>query len=66
MGLEFRMTIDEHARDVFGDGKFIGSIQWHPDRPPRVVWHTDKLFSITLHDLQKIVEKLDALKGLRR
>lgn len=60
MGLEFRMTMDQHARDVFRDGTFICSIQWYPERSPRIVWRINILSSITLCELKEIVKELSS------
>lgn len=58
--LEFLGTMNQHAKSVLRDGIHICSIQWHPERPPRVVWHVDILFSITLCELKEIVEELNS------
>ncbi len=61
--LEFRMTVDEHAKDVYLDGKFIASIQWHSRGRPKIVWHVDILLVMSLENVQRIVHELEVCSG---
>ena len=70
--LDFRRTMDPHALDVvrvlcgdrrrsFHDAPVCGSIQWHKDRPPRlVVRDTDQY---TLDEMKQLVAKLEEMSN---
>ncbi len=57
--VEFRLSMDNNALDVWIDGKNVGSIQRHQERAPRfVTWGSVASTSIPLDDLEQICEKL--------
>lgn len=57
MNLTFRQTADPRGLDVLRGDKRVASLQWHPDRAPRLVvegaWE-----SFTLAELTAITERL--------
>ena len=60
--LEFRQTMDSHARAVYRVGRIkeeLGSIQWHPDREKRFVICADILGQLTLSEMKEIVAQLE-------
>ncbi len=64
--LEFRQTMDQHARDVVWTGDEFGprgqryaSIQWHPHSAPRVVFYVDIMLSVDLSELKQIIARLE-------
>lgn len=34
--IKFERSMDEHSLDIMRNGKFVGFLQWHVDREPRV------------------------------
>ncbi len=54
--IQFKQTMDEHSRDILRDGVFIGFLQWHPTREPRV----ELMFThhLTANEMQKCLDKL--------
>ncbi len=61
--VEFRLTADNNALDVWLYGKHIGAIQRHPGRNPRFVTRGSMVSipleaSIPLDELEQICKKL--------
>ena len=60
MSIEFRMTMDCHAREIVRDGQLVGSVQWHTCRDPRIVMLPD--FHLTLNEAMACVKELDRVR----
>lgn len=57
MNLTFRQTADPRSLDVLRGPKCVASLQWHSDRPPRLVVQ-EALESFTLAELVTMTERL--------
>jgi hypothetical protein len=63
---EFRPTMDPHALNVERNGVRIGSLQWHPDKSPRIVFDVDSpLLVVPINLLEDIVEKSHEIKKIK-
>jgi len=58
--IEFRNTMDQHAKDVYRNGNRIASIQWHQSISKRVVWCANGLLEVSIEDLREIISELDS------
>lgn len=67
--VELRRTMDPHSRDIYfrrntnDSWARIGMAQWHPDRPPRILWRheIESTVSVPLTDVQEIASQLESL-----
>lgn len=55
--IEFTQTMDEHSLDIRKKGKYVGSLLWHPERPPQIEIAHD-FHHIELKDLETITARL--------
>jgi hypothetical protein len=61
---EFRHDMDPYALDIERNGVRIGSLQWHPESPRRVVLDTGEspLLALPVNLLEDIVKKSQEIK----
>lgn len=59
--MQFRQTMDSHSREIIKEGKFIGFLQWHSDRPPHVVLHHD-FTSLSLTEMQECIDEYERIR----
>lgn len=57
--MNMRETADPKALDLCRNSKHVGSLQWHPEREPRVVL-TEPLGQLTLTEMKELVKELEA------
>ena len=61
--LRFIHTMDQHSREIVRDGKVIGYLQWHPERPPGLYIHNAEGFtSFSITDMKAIIAEYEAIQ----
>ena len=62
--IKLKQTMDSRSLDIERDGKRIGSLQWHPERTPRIVLN-DSLEHISLTDALHCINQYQKLTNSR-
>lgn len=57
--LSFHQGMDPYSLDVRRDGNVIAMIQWHKDRPPRIVQYGAHFFHLDLNEMKDVAAKLE-------
>jgi hypothetical protein len=59
-------TMDDHSLEIKRDGKFIGHVLWHKERPPLISLHTDvPIVNLTFAEIETIKDNYEAARKLR-
>jgi hypothetical protein len=65
--ITFHDSMDAHSLDIKRNGVFIGFLQWHPERDPRIVlMNGNPIQDITLQETKECLEKFDEIKDKER
>jgi hypothetical protein len=64
--LTFHSSMDAHSLDIKRNGEFIGFLQWHPNRDPRIVLMSLNGVStqeLSLQEAKECLEKFEEIKN---
>ena len=66
--LEFRQTMDDHAREIYRneEPKPIGHICWHPNHPKGVTLFGNIMVILTLSEMKQIVAAIEQFSSPKR
>jgi hypothetical protein len=61
--ITFGVDMDPHSLTLDQNGKRIGFLQWHPGKEPHIITWTGPGTSLTLSELESLVERLKKETG---
>lgn len=65
INIQVNNTADPHALDIVRGGKSIANIQWHPERPPRLVFN-ELLGELNLDELDYVLNRYNMVAGSKK